>query len=327
MQIGGPGSSGSTGGFSTRLRSINLRPIVGPTDGSQSSTDNPSSGSPDSEDPSAGSTESSDSLLPGASPSDRGISGESSSDGAGFYDAEGRSDSSKSTESGSSSELSPSERRKVQELQRIDSRVRSHEQAHLAAAGSHAQGGISFEYTQGPDGNRYAVGGEVQLDASEASTPEETMQKLRRVKQAALAPANPSPQDLQIAAKASQKLAQAQGEGGSADGSAESDGETENSQSSDPSAESTDSESEESQSPEGVEGPEDIGVDVDRDVGSYIENQNTSGQQGPEGASVQGNNSSENGSSEVTYGPSLAGAGTDAGGTNSPRGQSVNLLI
>ncbi|MFB6346795.1 MAG: putative metalloprotease CJM1_0395 family protein [bacterium] len=113
-------------------------------------------------------------------------------------------------ESRNPSELSPAERRELQELKRIDAKVRAHEQAHLAAAGQYAQGGISYQTKTGPDGQEYAVAGEVSLDTSEAETPEQTIQKMRQVKAAALAPANPSAQDRQIASQAAQKLSEAQ---------------------------------------------------------------------------------------------------------------------
>ena len=64
----------------------------------------------------------------------------------------------------------------------------------------------------GPDGRRYAVEGEVSVDLSEAGSPQETITKMRRVYDAALAPANPSTQDLRVAAEASRIIAQAQAE-------------------------------------------------------------------------------------------------------------------
>lgn len=100
-------------------------------------------------------------------------------------------------------ELSADERREVQKLQARDREVRAHEQAHIAAAGSLARGGASFEYQKGPDGKRYAVGGEVDVDTGKvAGDPQATIDKARRIRQAALAPADPSAQDRRIAAKA-----------------------------------------------------------------------------------------------------------------------------
>ncbi len=98
----------------------------------------------------------------------------------------------------------------LRELQVRDREVRAHEQAHLAAAGPYARGGASFVYQRGPDGRLYAVGGEVAIDISREATPEATIVKMQAVRQAALAPANPSAADRQIAAQASMRLAEAQ---------------------------------------------------------------------------------------------------------------------
>jgi len=95
------------------------------------------------------------------------------------------------------------------ELKKADTAVRAHEQAHLAAAGGLAKGGASFTYQKGPDGRKYAVGGEVQIDTSKGATPEETVAKMMRVRAAALAPANPSPQDRKVAQSASLTMSEA----------------------------------------------------------------------------------------------------------------------
>lgn len=88
----------------------------------------------------------------------------------------------------------------LRELKAIDAAVRLHEQAHLAIAGELAQGGASFTFKTGPDGRQYAVGGEVQIDSSPGRTPEETLRKAQIIRAAALAPAQPSAQDLAVAA-------------------------------------------------------------------------------------------------------------------------------
>lgn len=102
--------------------------------------------------------------------------------------------------------LTPQQRRQVQQLKRVDAKVRAHEQAHLRAAGPHAQGGPQFEFVRGPNGRRYAVAGEVSLDTSPEDTPEETIRKMERVRVAALAPSQPSPQDRNVASQASSRL-------------------------------------------------------------------------------------------------------------------------
>ncbi|HPR08295.1 MAG TPA: putative metalloprotease CJM1_0395 family protein [Denitromonas sp.] len=100
----------------------------------------------------------------------------------------------------------------VAALASTDRKVRSHEAAHLAAAGGLAQGGASFSTVRGPDGQMYAVGGEVSIDTSPGRTPEETRTKARQVQRAALAPADPSSQDYRVAAIAAQLIQQAQRE-------------------------------------------------------------------------------------------------------------------
>jgi hypothetical protein len=96
----------------------------------------------------------------------------------------------------------------IAKLQMIDQKVRAHEMAHMAVGGPYA-GGATYSYVQGPDGRLYAVAGEVPIDLSDAPTPEETVIKMQTVIAAALAPADPSPQDLKVAAIASQKLMRA----------------------------------------------------------------------------------------------------------------------
>ncbi len=91
----------------------------------------------------------------------------------------------------------------LKQLAARDREVRAHEQAHKAVAGSYA-GAISYEYERGPDGNRYAVAGEVAIDTSPESSPEETLIKARVIQQAANAPAEPSDQDRAVAAQAAQ---------------------------------------------------------------------------------------------------------------------------
>ena len=100
--------------------------------------------------------------------------------------------------------------RMISELQSRDREVRSHEAAHASAGGSLVVSGPSFTYQKGPDGRSYAIGGEVQLDVSAvANDPEATLQKSEQIRRAALAPADPSSQDLRVAANASQLASKA----------------------------------------------------------------------------------------------------------------------
>jgi len=105
-------------------------------------------------------------------------------------------------------QLTPDQERLVQDLAQTDQKVRAHESAHQAAAGG-LGGAVSFTFETGPDGKSYAVGGEVPVDMSSGRTPEETLSKAEQIRAAALAPADPSPQDLSVAAQASQMEAEA----------------------------------------------------------------------------------------------------------------------
>jgi len=110
-------------------------------------------------------------------------------------------------------ELNTKEQARVNELQQRDTEVKAHEQAHLSAAGSIATSGASFTYTKGPDGRRYATGGEVSIDTSAvAGDPAATLAKADAIKRAALAPASPSAQDQKVAASATTMSNKAQTE-------------------------------------------------------------------------------------------------------------------
>ena len=110
-------------------------------------------------------------------------------------------------------ELTPEEEQQVDELKQRDREVRTHEQAHLAAAGPHALGGPTYDFQNGPDGRSYAVGGEVQIDTSPVEgDPEATIRKAQTIRAASLSPAEPSAQDRAVAAAATQMEAHAQRE-------------------------------------------------------------------------------------------------------------------
>jgi hypothetical protein len=103
--------------------------------------------------------------------------------------------------------------RQISDLRIRDQEVRSHELAHLAAAGGIAKGGPTFDYQRGPDGKLYAVGGEVQIDTSGVpGNPEATLQKAEQIQRAALAPAQPSAQDRSVAVAAAAMAAEARAE-------------------------------------------------------------------------------------------------------------------
>lgn len=112
--------------------------------------------------------------------------------------------------------LSQEEQKAVNELKQRDQEVRTHEQAHKAVGG-HLAGSANYTTTKGPDNQHYAVGGNVSIDSSPVSgDPEATIEKARQVRSAALAPANPSAQDMQVASNAAQMETQAKMEKASA---------------------------------------------------------------------------------------------------------------
>jgi len=108
------------------------------------------------------------------------------------------------------SRLTP-EQQQLSELQQRDRQVKAHELAHKSVGGRYVTGG-SFTYQTGPDGRRYAIGGEVTIDSSSGSTPQETLRKAEMIRAAALAPADPSPQDYRVASQANLQAAKARSE-------------------------------------------------------------------------------------------------------------------
>ena len=112
-------------------------------------------------------------------------------------------DASAGKENAEDQQQQQAEQQQLSELKQRDAEVRAHEQAHASLGGQYASS-PQYEYERGPDGRRYAVSGEVSIDISEASSPEETIRKAQQVKSAALAPAEPSEQDLRVATEATQ---------------------------------------------------------------------------------------------------------------------------
>lgn len=109
-------------------------------------------------------------------------------------------------------QLTEEEQALVDELKKTDKEVRAHEQAHKNAGGQYA-GSASFSYQSGPDGKRYAVGGEVPIDiAPVEGDPRATIAKMTVIIAAALAPSQPSGQDRSVAAQAGALKAEAQAE-------------------------------------------------------------------------------------------------------------------
>jgi hypothetical protein len=101
----------------------------------------------------------------------------------------------------------PSEAAKemINALGERDRDVQAHEAAHMAAGGSAIRGGASYTYQIGPDGRRYAIGGEVTVDMTPVQgNPRATIAKMMAIRAAALSPTDPSQQDMKVAAVAAQ---------------------------------------------------------------------------------------------------------------------------
>lgn len=147
---------------------------------------------------------------------------------AGIYDSKGEiqqdkviaeegDQKEKQNEEGSEDNQSEQEKQQeeaeLQQLEKLKARdreVKLHEQAHARVGGQYA-GSPTYEYQRGPDGNNYAVGGQVMIDVAEVpNDPKATIDKMQTVRAAALAPAEPSGADRAIAADATQKMASAQ---------------------------------------------------------------------------------------------------------------------
>ncbi|MDI4637796.1 MULTISPECIES: putative metalloprotease CJM1_0395 family protein [Halomonadaceae] len=102
--------------------------------------------------------------------------------------------------------LTEAELQQLDRLKQTDREVRQHEHAHQSSGGQYA-GRIEYEYERGPDGQQYAVAGEVSIDSSPVpGDPAATIDKMEQVRAAATAPAEPSAQDRKVAAQANQHL-------------------------------------------------------------------------------------------------------------------------
>ncbi|WP_372872034.1 putative metalloprotease CJM1_0395 family protein [Shewanella sp.] len=90
----------------------------------------------------------------------------------------------------------------IRQLEARQKEVHAHERAHAAVGGQYARS-PSFEYEVGPDGKRYATGGEVSIDIAPVhGNARATINKMQQVYAAAMAPVNPSQADLMVAAEA-----------------------------------------------------------------------------------------------------------------------------
>jgi hypothetical protein len=101
---------------------------------------------------------------------------------------------------------------RLTELQSRERAVRAAEISQAALAGKYA-GTPVYSYARGPDGQAYAVSGDVPIDVSPIpNDPEATLRKMQVVMQAAMASGEASPQDVRVAAQARAIAAQARAE-------------------------------------------------------------------------------------------------------------------
>ncbi|ART80732.1 putative metalloprotease CJM1_0395 family protein [Oceanisphaera avium] len=109
-------------------------------------------------------------------------------------------------------ELTLEQQQELLHMQQRDQEVRLHEQQHASVGGQHT-GSPSYEFKTGPDGKQYVVEGSVAVDVTPvAGDPSATIEKMRQVKAAALAPAQPSSADKNAAALADSNIAKATAE-------------------------------------------------------------------------------------------------------------------
>jgi hypothetical protein len=120
------------------------------------------------------------------------------------YDRESKQENfeTRTEENRAQKELSAQEEAEVRRLQQRDTEVKAHEQAHVGAAAGLNVSAPSYEYKEGPDGERYATAGEVSISFHKSDNPEENIAKAETMKSAAMAPAEPSRQDYAVAREA-----------------------------------------------------------------------------------------------------------------------------
>ena len=104
--------------------------------------------------------------------------------------------------------LSEKDKAVISELEKNEREVIMHESAHISAGGRFASS-PKYTHTLGPDGKSYITGGEVSISTPSSSDPKEVIRMMEQVRKAALAPMNPSSQDLNVAAMAANAQAQA----------------------------------------------------------------------------------------------------------------------
>ena len=109
-------------------------------------------------------------------------------------------------DSSSKNDLTPEEKQKIKEMESRDKEVKAHEQAHKAASQGINSSSPSYETKKGPDGKDYIVSGEVKISFTPTEDNEANLEKAKTLRNAALAPAEPSSQDLKVAQDATRMI-------------------------------------------------------------------------------------------------------------------------
>lgn len=98
-------------------------------------------------------------------------------------------------------DLSLEDRQELARLQQQDITVRTRDMAYVAATAG-VSGGFTVRYETGPDGRRYAVEANVQLDTSDAATPEQSLAKARALRAALMSAGGDATRDASATARA-----------------------------------------------------------------------------------------------------------------------------
>lgn len=103
----------------------------------------------------------------------------------------------------------------VRQRREMDKAITQHEEDHHRVAGNLARSGCVYETETGEDGQQYRKAGHVMIDMTEDKDPQKTVEKMKQVREAALAPesnvlAPLSEQDKKVAREASEKQKRAE---------------------------------------------------------------------------------------------------------------------
>jgi hypothetical protein len=105
--------------------------------------------------------------------------------------------------------LSEEEKERLEELRRRQNRIKRRHRTQAQVASKYTEGGPQYIYKRGPDGEMYAVKGEVEYDTTREDSPEQTIEKMKAIKKAVRATPEPTLEDKRVANEASQKLEEA----------------------------------------------------------------------------------------------------------------------